>query len=112
MLYQVHEMQRAVLEPWRWWARASAEVMASPLSPLSFAPTAKNAVAGLDLMLRLTDRYARPTFGIEQVMVNGVSVTVTEAVLLDKSFCQCLRWLLQNDCARIAPSCPAGSLLH
>lgn len=96
MLYQVHELQRAVLEPWRWWARAGAEALASPLSPLSFVPNAKKAVAGIDLMLRLTNRYTRPAFGIDHVIVNGVPVAVKEEVLLDKPFCQLLHFGKQH----------------
>jgi poly(3-hydroxybutyrate) depolymerase len=88
MLYQIHEMQRNVLEPWRWWAEASAEVLKNPLLPISYAPSAKKAAAGFDLMLRLTARYERPAFGIETVSVGGESVRVTESIILDKPFCQ------------------------
>jgi poly(3-hydroxybutyrate) depolymerase len=92
MLYQVHEMQRAVLEPWRWWAQASADTLGSPFSPLSFVPNSKSMVAGLDLMLRLTKRYGRPPFAIEQVTVNGKASHIEEEVLLDKPFCQLLHF--------------------
>jgi poly(3-hydroxybutyrate) depolymerase len=95
MLYQIHEMQRAVLEPWRWWAQASVDAFASPFSPLSYAPSAKNFAAGFDLMLRLTARYGRPAFGIDQVALGDSKdnkVAVVEEVLLDKPFCQLLRF--------------------
>ncbi len=88
MLYQVHELQYAMMEPWRWWAQASADVMQSPLSLLSYAPSAKNAVAGFDLMLRLTGRYERPTFDITHVVVEGRQAAITEEVILDKPFCE------------------------
>jgi poly(3-hydroxybutyrate) depolymerase len=88
MLYQLHELQRNVLEPWRWWAEASAEVLKNPLLPMVYVPSAINAAAGFDLMLRLTGRYERPAFGIETVVVDDAPATVTEAVLLDKPFCQ------------------------
>src|SRR5260221_5162237 len=83
MLYQVHEMQRAALEPWRWWAQASADALGSPFSPLSLVPNSKSIVASLDLMLRLTKRYGRPPFGIHQVEVNGKAAKVEEEVLLE-----------------------------
>ncbi|HEX9392283.1 MAG TPA: polyhydroxyalkanoate depolymerase, partial [Usitatibacteraceae bacterium] len=92
MLYQVHEMQRAALEPWRWWAQASADALGSPFSPLSLVPNSKSIVASLDLMLRLTKRYGRPPFGIHQVEVNGKAAKVEEEVLLDKPFCQLLHF--------------------
>ncbi len=92
MLYQVHELQRAVMEPWRWWAQASADSLSSPYSPLSFAPNANKLVAGFDLMLRLTKRYGRPEFGIKHVEVNGHQADVHEHVVLDKPFCQLLNF--------------------
>jgi poly(3-hydroxybutyrate) depolymerase len=95
MLYHLHEMQRAVLEPWRWWAQASVDAFGSPFSPLSYAPSAKNLAASFDLMLRLTARYGRPAFGVTHVAVGDSSATqasVSEEVLLDKPFCQLLHF--------------------
>lgn len=92
MLYQFHEMQRAVMEPWRWWAQANVDAFGSAFSPLSLAPVAKNVTAGMDLMLRLTARYGRPAFDIGSVKVNGVDAAVTEEVLLEKPFCNLLHF--------------------
>ena len=88
MLYQMHEFQRSVMEPWRWWAQASVDALQSPMSPLSYVPASNRAAAGFDLMLRLTGRYERPAFGITQVQVDGKPADVTESVLLDMPFCQ------------------------
>jgi poly(3-hydroxybutyrate) depolymerase len=92
MLYQAHELQRAIMEPWRWWAQASADSLTSPFSPLSYAPNAHKMVAGLDLMLRLTKRYGRPEFGIVQVEVAGQPADVSEEILLDNPFCTLLHF--------------------
>lgn len=92
MLYQVHELQRAVMEPWRWWAQASSDSLKSPYSLLSFAPNANKLGAGFDLMLRLTKRYGRPEFGITHVDVGGHEAEIHEEVLLDKPFCQLLHF--------------------
>lgn len=92
MLYQFHEMQRAVMEPWRWWAQANVDAFGSAFSPLSLAPAAKNVTAGMDLMLRLTARYGRPAFDIGSVKVNGADAVVTEEVLLEKPFCNLLHF--------------------
>jgi poly(3-hydroxybutyrate) depolymerase len=92
MLYQIHEMQRAVMEPWRWWAQASVDAFGSPFSPLSYAPVAKNVAASFDLMLRLTKRYGRPAFGITHVDIGGKQADVTEEVILDLPFCDLLHF--------------------
>ncbi len=92
MLYQFHEMQRAVMEPWRWWAQANVDAFGSAFSPLSLTPAAKNVTAGMDLLLRLTARYGRPAFDIGEVKVNGVDAIVTEEVVLEKPFCNLLHF--------------------
>lgn len=92
MLYQFHELQRAVMEPLRWWAQANVDAFGNAFSPLSLTPAAKNVTAGMDLMLRLTARYGRPAFDIGQVKVNGADATVTEEVLLEKPFCNLLHF--------------------
>ncbi len=92
MLYQMHDLQRAVMEPWRWWAQANADVFGSPLSPISYTPQANQLAASFELMLRLTKRYSRPAFDIGHVDVNGRTVEVVEEVLLDKPFCQLLHF--------------------
>jgi poly(3-hydroxybutyrate) depolymerase len=92
MLYQFHEMQRAVLEPWRWFAEASIGTLQNPLSPLSYVPNAKRTAASFDLMLRLTGRYERPPFGIHHVPFDGEQVEVSESVILDLPFCQLRRF--------------------
>ena len=102
MLYQVHDLQRAVMEPWRWWAQANADVFGSPLSPISYTPQASQLAASFELMLRLTKRYSRPAFDIGHVDVNGRTVEVVEEVLLDKPFCQ----LLHFKKARATPNEP------
>src|SRR5262245_41866092 len=92
MLYEVHEMQRAMLEPWRYLAQAGADAFNSPLSPWSYLPNAKRLSAGFDLMLRVSKRYTRRPFGIEQVMVHGQPADVTEDVVLEKPFCNLLHF--------------------
>jgi poly(3-hydroxybutyrate) depolymerase len=92
MLYQVHELQRAVLEPWRWWAQTANDVFGNPLSIYSYSLPSKRLAAGFDLMLRLTKRYGRPPFGIDSVTVAGKPAKVTEEVLLDLPFCELLHF--------------------
>ncbi len=102
MLYQAHELQRAILEPWRWWAQASVDAYSSPMSLFSYAPSANKMAAGLELMLRLTKRYDRPAFGINHVEVAGRQVDVTEHVLLDKPFCQLLHFQKSGNAKKTA----------
>ncbi|MEO8383688.1 MAG: polyhydroxyalkanoate depolymerase [Betaproteobacteria bacterium] len=92
MLYQVHDLQRAVLAPWRWWAQANAVAFGNPFSLVSYAPQANKMAASFELMLRLSKNYTRPAFDIPHVDVNGRTVEVTEEVILDKPFCRLLHF--------------------
>ena len=92
MLYQVHDLQRAVLEPLHWWAQANAVAFGNPFSPVSYAPQANKMAASFELMLRLSKSYSRPAFDIPHVEVNGRTVEVTEEVILDKPFCRLLNF--------------------
>src|SRR5437868_2508024 len=69
MLYQLYDWQRAALEPFRLFAKAGNEIYGHPDSPLSYLPGSRNVAAAFDLMTRLTQRYERPEFGIEKVVV-------------------------------------------
>jgi poly(3-hydroxybutyrate) depolymerase len=92
MLYQIHEFQHALLQPWRLMAEFGAGACANPLSPLSYTPASRKFAAGFELMLRLTQRYGKPEFGIDQVVVDGATVRVREEVIDDKPFCRLLHF--------------------
>ena len=92
MLYHVHDFQRAVMEPWHWWAQANAVAFGNPFSPASYAPQANKLAASFELMLRLSKTYSRPPFEIPHVEVNGRTVEVVEEMLLDKPFCKLLHF--------------------
>ena len=92
MLYQLHEMQRAFLNPLTAFAGAAADLYASPISPLSYTPMAREIAASYELLNRLGKEYAKPAFGIEGTR---------EEIAVDKPFCQ-LRHFIKN--AAVKPS--------
>ena len=93
MLYQIHELQRAILEPWRLLAELGAGAYASPFSPLAYVPSSNKYAAGFELMLRVTQRYGKPQFGIETVLVGKQEVAVREEVAIDNPFCRLLHFV-------------------
>jgi poly(3-hydroxybutyrate) depolymerase len=88
MLYQIYEMQHRVLEPFNRLASQASSLFGSPASPFFYTPLARNLSAYYDLFARVTQRYAKPDFGIEQVNVRGKAVAVTERIALDRPFCK------------------------
>jgi poly(3-hydroxybutyrate) depolymerase len=92
MLYQLHELQRAFLNPMTSFAAANARALSDPLNPLSYMPFASRLAAGYELFFRLGKEYEKPEFGIASTEVAGEVVAVTEEVTLDLPFCRLLHF--------------------
>jgi poly(3-hydroxybutyrate) depolymerase len=92
MLYQLHELQRAFLNPMTSFAEASAKAFTDPYSPLSYMPFANRFAAGYELFFRLGKEYRKPPFGLTSTLVDGETVQVKEEVTLDLPFCRLLHF--------------------
>jgi poly(3-hydroxybutyrate) depolymerase len=101
MLYQMYEMQRALLSPFAEFASASSKLYSHPLSPFAQGPGSQRVSAGLDLMHRLTKEYEKPEFGITQIDVDGTEVVVQQNTIIDKPFCKLLRFKRYTDNAEL-----------
>ena len=69
----------------RFWAR-------SPLNPLAKTPLGRTIVASAEMFERVTRRYGKPQFDLDETIVNGRTVPVTEKVVWQKPFCRLLRF--------------------
>lgn len=87
MLYQLHEMNRTLLSPLIQWAEASSKLFTSPVSLLAHSPFSQRIAAGYELMYRLGKQYEKPEFDITTTEVNGISVDITEDIVINKPFC-------------------------
>ena len=96
MLYQMHELQRAVLNPLTAFAAAGAKMFSSPHSPLAYMPFANRLAAGYELFFRLGKEYEKPEFGLHSTKVEGVDgpveVPILQRVEIDKPFCKLLHF--------------------
>ena len=92
MLYAIHEMQHAMLAPWVNLAEASMRLYTNPLSPFSYFPVSPRMAAGSELMLRLTQRYKKPLWQIEDALVGGKTVAVSAIPVLEKPFCHLIHF--------------------
>ena len=93
MLYSFYDWQRSALEPWSAFAQLANEAYGNAKSPLSLIPGSRNMAAAFDLFARLAQRYHRPAFGIDSVMVNGHKVAVHEVHEVEKTFCKLLHFI-------------------
>ena len=92
MLYQVYETQRTLMEPFVDFAQAAAKLYGNPLSAVGQNPFAQRVAAGYSLIYRLGKDYEKPTFGIQTVDADGVSIAIHERVEIDKPFCELRRF--------------------
>ena len=92
MLYELREIQRAVLNPMTAFAAAGAKIFSSPSSPLSYMPFASRMAAGYELFYRINKDYEKPEFGLHSTTVDGVVVPVLQKVEIEKPFCRLLHF--------------------
>jgi len=92
VLYNLHEIQHAALQPWNYFAKSSLDLLTSPFSVLSYHPASRRIAASAELLFRLTQRYTKPGFGLSETVVGGRTVAVKEAVVVDKPFCKLLHF--------------------
>lgn len=88
MLYQFYETQRAFLQPFADFAKASAEFYSNPLLPFAQTQLSQRMAAGFDLFYRLSKDYPKPQFGISSLKLGDAFVAVREMVVMDKPFCE------------------------
>ena len=92
MLYQVREMQRALLNPLSNWAESVYNLYANPYSPFSYLPMARRYAAGLELLHRLGKEYDKPAWDLGSTWIDGVEVPVFERIESDKPFCKLIKF--------------------
>jgi poly(3-hydroxybutyrate) depolymerase len=92
MLYNLYEMNHAALVPWRAAADMGLNFWQNPVNPWSSTSTARAVSASLELFERATRRFAKPSFGLRETIVGGVTVGLSEQILLHKPFVSLLHF--------------------
>jgi poly(3-hydroxybutyrate) depolymerase len=92
MLYNLYEMNHAALVPWRAAADLGLNFWQNPIHPWSSSSTARAVSASLELFERATRRFAKPSFELTETTVGGVTVSVSELILLHKPFVSLLHF--------------------
>jgi poly(3-hydroxybutyrate) depolymerase len=91
--YQFYEMAHAALAPARAASDAAHFVFRNPWNPLSNTPFGRNLSAAAELFERVTRRYGKPTFGLDEIEVDGILYPVLEGVVWSRPFCNLLRFV-------------------
>jgi poly(3-hydroxybutyrate) depolymerase len=99
--YQFYEMAHAALAPARAMSDATHLLFSNPWNPLSNTALGKNISASTELFERLTRRYGKPAFRLDDFQVNRVVYPILEEIVWSRPFCNLLHF------AR--PDFPAGT---
>ncbi|MGI9416474.1 MAG: polyhydroxyalkanoate depolymerase [Geminicoccaceae bacterium] len=86
MQYHAYEMAHALITPMRFGAHLVQQVNSSVFNPLAHTPICKSVSAACQVFEGVTRRYGKPAFGIDEVMVDGEPVAVTEEVACYRPF--------------------------
>jgi len=87
MLYDLHEMQRAMLSPLAHFTEVGSKLFSLPGSPLAYSPMARQMAASYELIYRLGKTYDKPEWDLPTTEVNGKIVAVTKKNVYAKPFC-------------------------
>ena len=91
--YQLYEMAHIALVPARAVSDAAHFVFRNPWNPLAHTALGRNISAGAELFERMTRRYGKPTFGLDEIEVDGVVYPVLEDIVWSRPFCNLLRFV-------------------
>jgi poly(3-hydroxybutyrate) depolymerase len=83
MLYSLHEAQHLALVPLRYLAELARGWFGHPFSPLAHHPMSRRFAASSDLFLRVTDRYEKPRWNLDEARPE---------VVLEKPFCRLIHF--------------------
>jgi poly(3-hydroxybutyrate) depolymerase len=87
-VYQLYDMNYAMLTPLRAELEAMRNTFQSPANPLSFTAAGRFVGALADVGFRLTKRFEQPKFGLKKTTINGKEYRVVEKHLMDMPFCR------------------------
>ncbi len=88
MLYTAYEWQRAWLAGLASVAKTQSDWLLSPANPLSYSSPGPVIARALEVFSHAASPRGKPDFGLDTTIVDGVSVAVSEEVVLRKPFGQ------------------------
>ena len=101
MLYQLHELNRAMMAPFVHLAEANSRIFSHPSSWASSLPGAERLAAGNELVHRLGKDYEKPPWNIHEVEIGGRKVPILEQEEVRKPFCRLVRFKRYSDDAKV-----------
>jgi len=88
MLYNAYEMQRTMLAGVGAASKLTSEWLLSPANPFAYVGTSPVVARALEVFAHAAAPRGKPAFGLDATIVDGVSVAVSEEIVLRKPFGQ------------------------
>lgn len=92
MIYQLYEMQHAMLAPARLAAQATKYIYKNPWNPLTGTQFGRTMAANAEMLERGTRRFGKPEFLLHETEIGGKAVSVHETCVINKPFCTLLHF--------------------
>lgn len=92
MLYHLYDLQHVMLAPARLTAELTRMAWRHPMNPLSYTQAGRTLAANAELFERVTRRFSKPSFNLDETQIGGKRVKITEEILLEKPFCGLLHF--------------------
>ena len=97
MLYQLHELNRSLMNPLVGWSGAAAQLLTAKENWVSGFPGVQRLAAAYELTYRIGKDYEKPPFAIETVTAHGHETPISEQVAVAKPFCNLIRFKRFSD---------------
>ena len=91
-LYWMYEAGHAALQPARALADVTRLAFKNPFNPLAHTTYGKSMAAAAELFERSTRRYAKPSWGIDSVLIGGERAPIHIATVWERPFCRLLHF--------------------
>lgn len=86
--YHAYEAVHMMVSPMRGVSDAVQLAFKNPANPLTYTPLGRTVAASCELFERVTRRYGKPAFGLNETVINGVKVPVEERIVWERPFCR------------------------
>ncbi|UAJ09544.1 polyhydroxyalkanoate depolymerase [Glacieibacterium megasporae] len=88
MLYDAYEMQKSMLAGMGAASKLTSDWLLSPANPFAYVGTSPVIARALEVFAHAAAPRGKPDFGLAATIVDGVSVAVSEEIVLRKPFGQ------------------------
>lgn len=95
-IYTAHEMQRVSMAPLNIAAKMGVDFYTHQFNPFAYTPMGRRMAASCSLVERMTRKFSKPEFGLENVVIQGKRYKIKEKIVKRKDFCGLLHFAKQR----------------